>query len=127
MSVQVETDLAAFIAALKPGDYYRANDGKRGTFHARTNTPEGECLWVTPAGKSCPETLFVLPNVMQWACFPAGPWVEPPKPEHFTLAWTCGGLGIFGATYQPTANCEYAQRITYTPGKGFELGEVVKQ
>lgn len=114
-------DLAAFIAGLKPGDYYTANDGTKGTFCGRW----AEWLWLHHPDEYSPKAVHVSNTGL--GVFPAGPWVEPPKPTRGTLVWKHDGIESCRAEYTPSPEDGFAQRITYTPGKGFELGEVIQQ
>jgi hypothetical protein len=121
------TDLAAFIAGLKPGDVYRANDAGKWYVIAKSDG----FMWVQSATGGIPVT--VSSNVAFFA-YPAWPWVEPPKVETSRLPGTFvvgeGGEPYLLSKGANPSRVRFAQRFTLVhdaDGLRLELGEIVKQ
>ena len=105
--------------SLKPGDYYVDQDGRKRGPVIGTHPTTGDVVVA--------DGLFSASFAPSSGGFPAGPWVEPPKQRKATLVACDGVIDAFHEYYVPYAADEFAQRVTFTEGKGFELGEVVKQ
>lgn len=102
--------------SLQPGDYYVDADGEKRLLAGWTS--KGKAI----IELSDTNVIAVDPGTRG---YPAGPWVEPPKPQvcyllhnghHADLAFD-----IVSAEKWP-----HARKLLWD-GKGFELGEVIKQ